>query len=295
MSTPLFAPLFQYIEANLNKKINIEDAARTIFLSPVHTTRLFSFAYGITPAEYIRRRKLSESVHLLQETDLTVLEIAIHFGFSHEQSYTRAFFSEFGITPGKYRNEHRELPILLPILDYGIPCGDNSGCLFDPETVFLPKIPLLGIWHEIPYRNSAALAPKAALSFWENGRMQLPGGESATVFYGLTRHPAKDENDMMPARYSRYLTAIKADANHCAAATDSFGGCPCIKFRYIGRHHYRELSQKTAQQMYRAIRKHIYSSAAIPSVDGSMHLEKIDTSEYNGNYCMMEWYAPIYV
>lgn len=35
MSTPLFAPLFQYIEANLNKKINIEDAARTIFLSPV--------------------------------------------------------------------------------------------------------------------------------------------------------------------------------------------------------------------------------------------------------------------
>ena len=176
MSTPLFAPLFQYIEANLNKKINIEDAARTIFLSPVHTTRLFSFAYGITPAEYIRRRKLSESVHLLQETDLTVLEIAIHFGFSHEQSYTRAFFSEFGITPGKYRNEHRELPILLPILDYGIPCGDNSGCLFDPETVFLPKIPLLGIWHEIPYRNSAALAPKAALSFWEMGIMQLPGG-----------------------------------------------------------------------------------------------------------------------
>ena len=50
MSTPLFAPLFQYIEANLNKKINIEDAARTIFLSPVHTTRLFSFAYGITSA-----------------------------------------------------------------------------------------------------------------------------------------------------------------------------------------------------------------------------------------------------
>lgn len=370
MSTPLFAPLFEYIEANLHKKIRIEDAAHTIFLSPVHATRLFSFAYGITPAEYIRRRKLSESLHLLLETDRTVLEIALCLGFSHEQSFTRAFFAEFGMTPGKYRKEHQELPVLLPILDYGIPCGDEAGHLFGPKTVFLPKIHLLGVWHEIPYRNSAALAPKAALDFWENGRRGLPGGENATVFYGLTRHPDKDKNGRMTAKCSHYLTAIGVDAddpvqtgifpatcdfhmpdspaasrhgslasNSAAVghsplapnpaavgysfhasnpatashsshtpdssaahtpctpditpAADTFGGCPCIKFHYIGRHHYRELSQKTAQQMYRAIRKHIYSPDAIPMVDGSIHLEKIDASKTSDDYCLMEWYAPI--
>lgn len=312
MSTPLFAPLFAYIEANLDKKISIEDAARTVFLSPVHATRLFSFAYGITPAEYIRRRKLSESLRLLLETDRTVLEIALRFGFSHEQSFTRAFFAEFGTTPGKYRSGHTELPVLLPILDYGIPCGDADGRLFGPGTVFLPKIRLLGVWHEIPYRNSAALAPKAALGFWEKDRLELPGGANATVFYGLTRHPAKNESGGMPAKSSHYLTAIGTDADDLSQtgflpavhpphtpdgipATDSFGGCPCIKFHYIGRHHYRELSQKTARQMYCALRKHIYSPDAIPAVDGNVHLEKINTSGVSDEYCLMEWYAPIYV
>lgn len=294
MSALLFAPLFEYIEANLHAKINIPDAARTVSLSPVHFTRLFSFAYGITPAEYIRRRKLSESLRLLQETDRTVLEIALRFGFAHEQSFTRAFFAEFGTTPGKYRSEHTELPVLLPIPDFGTPCG--GGDLFGPETVFLPKIRLLGVWHEIPYRNSARLAPIVALDFWERGRMELPGGENATVFYGLTRHPGGDENGHATARCSHYLTAIEmqADGKTPRPATDSFGGCPCIKFHYIGRHHYRELSQKTAQQMYRAIRKHIYSADAIPAVDGSAHLEKIDALESGEEYCLMEWYAPIH-
>ncbi len=306
MSTPLFAPLFQYIETNLHKKINIEDASRTIFLSPVHTTRLFSFAYGITPAEYIRKRKLSESLRLLQETDKTVLEIALHFGFSHEQSFTRAFFAEFGLTPGKYRSTRPELPVLLPIPDFGIPCGSDKNRLFGPETVLFPEIHLLGIWHKIPYRNSTKLAPKAALDFWEHHK-EFPGGENATVFYGLTHHPNQNKNGREMVDYSHYLTAIETNACHnflppsaaftpIAAdipATASFGGVFCIKFHYIGKHHYRELSQQTAKQMYRIIRKNIYSSTANPTVDGSIHLEKIDTNEYNGEYCLMEWYAPI--
>ena len=36
-------------------------------VSPVHLTRLFQFAYGMTPAEYIRRRRLTESIAALQD------------------------------------------------------------------------------------------------------------------------------------------------------------------------------------------------------------------------------------
>ena len=36
MSRSLFAPLFEYIEANLHAKINLPDAARAVSLSPVH-------------------------------------------------------------------------------------------------------------------------------------------------------------------------------------------------------------------------------------------------------------------
>ncbi|MDE7300220.1 MAG: AraC family transcriptional regulator [Lachnospiraceae bacterium] len=282
MSEIRFEPLFQYIEANLHRKISLSEAARAALFSPAHLTRLFQFAYGMTPAEYIRRRRLTESVAALQEDSKTVLEIALDFGFGHEQSFTRAFRAEFGITPGKYRAERKELPILLPIQDYGVTC--SGGRLFGPEAVYLPEIRLLGTWHDIPYRNSARLAPAAALDFWDNERPLLPGGREADIYYGLTRHFQDGRS------YSRYLTAIETLSD---AGTVHFGGCPCIKFHYIGKHHYRELSQQTASRMYRVIRKYVFSKNALPGIGQSVHLEKINLSEFDGEYCLLEWFAPL--
>lgn len=352
MSEIRFEPLFHFIEANLHRKISMTEAARAALFSPVHMTRLFQFAYGMTPAEYIRRRRLTESVVALQDNSKTVLEIALDFGFEHEQSFTRAFRAEFGITPGRYRAEKPELPILLPIQDYGAAC--SGGRLFGPEAVYLPEIRLLGTWHNIPYRNSARLAPQAALDFWDNTRPLLPGGCRADVYYGLTQHFRDGRN------YSCYLTAIRqqedetvlpAAARHeyaipPAAArhpdssvppgkasasispslsgipaghaslpggasagpdigakpplllpfepgTACFGGCPCIKFHYIGNHHYREISQQTASRMYRLIGRYVFGTEALPDISRTIHLEKINLAGFDGKYCLLEWFAPL--
>ena len=325
MSEIRFEPLFHFIEANLHRKISMTEAARAALFSPVHLTRLFQFAYGMTPAEYIRRRRLTESIAALQDNSKTVLEIALDFGFEHEQSFTRAFRAEFGITPGRYRAEKPELPILLPIQDYGAAC--SGGRLFGPEAVYLPEIRLLGTWHNIPYRNSARLAPQAALDFWDNTRSLLPGGCEADVYYGLTHH-FRDGRD-----YSRYLTAIRqledetapsAAAQHGHAIppaghasflggtkagpdlratsplilpsepeTACFGGCPCIKFHYIGNHHYREISQQTAGRMYRLISRYVFGTEALPDISRTIHLEKINLAGFDGKYCLLEWFAPL--
>lgn len=79
----------------------------------------------------------------------SVLEIVLDFGFEYEQSFTRAFRAEFGVTSGRYRIEGMELPILLPIQDYGMVC--NEGRLFGPPAVYLLKNRRLGTWHDIPY------------------------------------------------------------------------------------------------------------------------------------------------
>lgn len=288
-----FEPLFQYIEANLHRKISMAEAADVALFSPVHLSRLFQFAYGMTPAEYIRRRRLTESVAALQDKSKTVLEIALDFGFEHEQSFIRAFHAEFGMTPGRYRAAGMELPILLPIQDYGMVC--NEGRLFGPEAVYLPEIRLLGTWHDIPYKDSVRMAPATALDFWDNTRPLLPGGRTAGVYYGLTEH-FRDGRD-----YSRYLTAIEqrekdsreAKLAQGAVSTACFGGCPCIKFHYIGKHHYRELSQQTASQMYRLISRYVFGRKALPDVSQYTHLEKVNLSELNEEYCLLEWFAPL--
>lgn len=222
------------------------EAADVALFSPVHLSRLFQLAYGMTPAEYIRRRRLTESVAALQDKSRTVLEIALDFGFEHEQSFTRAFCAEFGVTPGRYRAARMELPILLPIQDYGTVC--NEGRLFGPAAVYLPEIRMLGTWHDIPYKDSVRMAPETAFDFWDNTRPMLPGGPSAGVYYGLTAH-FRDGRD-----YSRYFTAIGQNGTSFQGGqfpldgveTAYFGGCSCIKFHYVGQHHYRELSRQTA-------------------------------------------------
>lgn len=286
-----FESLFQYIEANLHRKISMAEAADVALFSQVHLSRLFQFAYGMTPAEYIRRRRLTESVAALQDKSRTVLEIALDFGFEHEQSFTRAFCAEFGVTPGRYRAAKMELPILLPVQDYGTVC--NEGRLFGPVAVYLPEIRLLGTWHDIPYQDSVRMAPETAFDFWDNTRPLLPDGRTAGVYYGLTEH-FRDGRD-----YSRYFTAIEQRGTSFPVGqppldgveTAYFGGCPCIKFHYIGQHHYRELSQQTARQMYRLIDQYIFGRKAFPGVSRYTHLEQVP--EINEEYCLLEWFAPL--
>lgn len=286
-----FELLFQYIEANLHRKISMTEAADVAFFSPAHLSRLFRFVYGMTPAEYIRRRRLSESVMALQDRSKTILEIALDFGFEHEQSFTRAFRAEFGVTPGRYRTAGMELPILLPIRDYGIVC--NEGRLFGPAAVYLPEIRLLGNWHDIPYKDSVRMAPETAFDFWNNTRPLLPGGRAAGIYYGLTEHFC-DARD-----HSRYFTAIECRKTSISVRQPSvdgvettyFGGCPCIKFHYIGQHHYRDLSRQTARQMYNLINQYVFGRKAFPGVSRYTHLERVP--EIKEEYCLLEWFAPL--
>ena len=97
----MFKSLFQYIEENLERKIDIEDAAKAAGYSASHLHRLFTFAYGISVADYIRKRKLTNSLPLLLDRRKSILDIAMVCGYEYEQSFSRAFKDEFGITPGK--------------------------------------------------------------------------------------------------------------------------------------------------------------------------------------------------
>ena len=92
-----------YIEENLDNEIDFKEVARIAFCSEYHFQRMFSFLTGISLSEYIRRRRLTIAAFELNNNNIRVIDIAIKYGYSSPDSFTRAFQNLHGITPSEAR------------------------------------------------------------------------------------------------------------------------------------------------------------------------------------------------
>ena len=92
-----------YIEANLKQKILIEDVLEHTYYSYPHFYRIFMDIVGDPMTFYIRKRKLSCTAIELINTQKSIVDIALDYNFSSQQTFNRAFTGYFGISPLKYR------------------------------------------------------------------------------------------------------------------------------------------------------------------------------------------------
>lgn len=107
----------EYIETHLEEEITLSDLARVSLFSPWHSYRLFRQYTGQTPAEYIRRLRLSKSAMKLKRGVYRVTEVACEIGFGSVDGYQRAFLKEFGCNPCEYARTKIPIPLFIP---YGV-------------------------------------------------------------------------------------------------------------------------------------------------------------------------------
>lgn len=88
-----------YIEENLAGNIDYSKAAENAFCSVFHFQRMFLAVYGTTPAEYVRRRRLTLAVAELGVDSSRVIDIALKYGYESPDAFTRAFRNMHGVTP----------------------------------------------------------------------------------------------------------------------------------------------------------------------------------------------------
>ncbi len=106
-----------YIESHLYKEITLADLAKVSYYSPWYSYRLFSKWINTTPADYIRRLRLTKSALKLRDDPCTITEIAFALGFESVEGYQRAFYREFGCNPSDYSASPVPLQLFTP---YGI-------------------------------------------------------------------------------------------------------------------------------------------------------------------------------
>ncbi len=100
-----------YIEQHLSENITLADLANASHFSPWHSHRLFSQFTNMTPADYIRRFRLSKSALKLRDEHCKIIDVALELGFGSADGYQRAFLREFGCNPGEY--EKAPIPLYL--------------------------------------------------------------------------------------------------------------------------------------------------------------------------------------
>jgi len=81
--------------------------ARAARLSPYHFLRTFTHLTGATPHQYVLRARLRDAALRLVRESGTVLDIAFDCGFGDVSNFTRAFRTEFGVSPSDFRRQRR--------------------------------------------------------------------------------------------------------------------------------------------------------------------------------------------
>lgn len=93
-----------YIEEHISEEIRIESLAQLASLSQFYYQRLFSRLVKKPVNEYIKLRRLARASEALLNREEKILDIALDFGFSSHEIFTRNFKSAFGMTPEEFRS-----------------------------------------------------------------------------------------------------------------------------------------------------------------------------------------------
>ncbi|WP_105619528.1 helix-turn-helix domain-containing protein [Vallitalea okinawensis] len=280
----------EFIDGNIDKPLSIDDIAANIYLSKYHLQRLFKSITGKGLIEYTRSRKLTESLYELVNSDKTVALVSKKFGFKYEQSYTRAFKTEFSLSPSEFRQNPKSVNI-TPKADISLLTELENSVIIKPFHIFRPSFTLGGILNKVELRENEKnyKATNVAIDFFYNHRQHLTNAINPHIYYGYTYW------DTTSNEYTYYLTSLEID-NQKELPKD-FESCtvPASNysvFRLIGFFPPEELTWRHLVDIWNFKDDYLLKEKPL---NRSTHyqFEYIDMSICRDDYCELDLYIPV--
>ena len=94
-----------------DESLTLKLLAQEFGYSEFHFSRKFKEISGMQFRDYLRCRRLAFALKELRDTEKSVLQIALDYGFSSHEAFTRAFREVYGLTPSEYRKH--PVPVAL--------------------------------------------------------------------------------------------------------------------------------------------------------------------------------------
>lgn len=99
------------IKGKNDEMITLRYLAQKLGYSEFYVSRKFKEISGMQLRDYLRYRKLAFALKEIRDTGAGILDIALNYGFSSHEAFTRAFKDTYGITPSEYRQN--PVPVVL--------------------------------------------------------------------------------------------------------------------------------------------------------------------------------------
>lgn len=93
----------QYIDDNIKKAPSVEEVARYCYLSTRQLGRIFVKYEGMSPKEYITKKRIEKIEALLQDQTISLKQISTIMNFDNEYYFNTFFKLHAGMPPGEYR------------------------------------------------------------------------------------------------------------------------------------------------------------------------------------------------
>lgn len=91
-----------YIDSCFLNTITMESVARVCSLSEYHFFRIFKQVYGISPYQYVIKKRIEFAKEILKDGRHQITEVAYAAGFTDLFTFSKIFKKHVGIAPSKY-------------------------------------------------------------------------------------------------------------------------------------------------------------------------------------------------
>ncbi len=178
--------VLEYIEAHLTDDSILDNAALASIAgySKFHFLRNFRNVTKLTPADYIRKRRITEIVKHIGDNGVFISDLAFRYGFNSKENFIRAFKKEYNILPTEFKAANCSLRLLEPF---------DFNAQFELPTV---SICYLEDFKLVAYPFDDGFAPNCWNTYNAECRSQKLSGGKIVVDYGAMRwDPEKKKLD----------------------------------------------------------------------------------------------------
>ena len=93
----------RYLDSNYSANISLDHLSALSHLNKYYLSHEFTKYYGISPMNYLSRKRIDVCKELLENTDYGISDIAHLVGFSSQSYLSQSFRKSCGMTAGTYR------------------------------------------------------------------------------------------------------------------------------------------------------------------------------------------------